>query len=142
MPMIEAKVTMELPAEKRDVLKTEFGNAISIMGKPESYLISASIDGVPIDGFSYDKFSYDQLDFIYEDIVFSFQASIGATVECRHYTNNQNLTLLVKGYDNYCKTDDTIIKNEQEYVFMFKPNTRLNSLGTGLSKRTVFSVTG
>lgn len=27
MPMIEAKVTMELPAEKRDVLKTEFGKA-------------------------------------------------------------------------------------------------------------------
>jgi hypothetical protein len=39
MPMIEAKVTMELPAEKRDVLKAEFGKAISIMGKPESYLI-------------------------------------------------------------------------------------------------------
>ena len=33
MPMIEAKVTMELPAEKRDVLKAEFGKAISIMGK-------------------------------------------------------------------------------------------------------------
>ena len=31
MPMIEAKVTMELPAEKRDVLKAEFGKAISIM---------------------------------------------------------------------------------------------------------------
>ena len=107
--------------------------------KPESYLISASIDGVPIDGFSYDKFSYDQLDFIYEDIVFSFQTSIGATVECRHYTNNQNLTLLVKGYDNYCKTDDTIIKNEQEYVFMFKPNTRLNSLLWGRSEVDTFS---
>ncbi len=39
MPMIEAKVTMELPAEKRDLLKTEFGKAISIMGKPESYLM-------------------------------------------------------------------------------------------------------
>ena len=32
MPMIEAKVTMQLPAEKRDVLKAEFGKAISIMG--------------------------------------------------------------------------------------------------------------
>lgn len=39
MPMIEAKVTMKLPAEKRDVLKTEFGKAISILGKPESYLM-------------------------------------------------------------------------------------------------------
>ena len=33
MPMIEAKVTVQLPAEKRDVLKTEFGKAISVMGK-------------------------------------------------------------------------------------------------------------
>lgn len=39
MPMIEAKVTMQLPQEKRDVLKTEFGKAISIIGKPESYLM-------------------------------------------------------------------------------------------------------
>ena len=39
MPMIEAKVTMQLPAEKRDVLKAEFGKAISILGKPESYLM-------------------------------------------------------------------------------------------------------
>jgi hypothetical protein len=34
MPMIEAKVTMQLPADKRDVLKAEFGKAISIIGKP------------------------------------------------------------------------------------------------------------
>jgi phenylpyruvate tautomerase PptA (4-oxalocrotonate tautomerase family) len=39
MPMIQAKVTMQLPAEKRDILKAEFGKAISIMGKPESYLM-------------------------------------------------------------------------------------------------------
>ena len=39
MPMIEAKVTGTLPAEKRDVLKTEFGKAISLMNKPESYLM-------------------------------------------------------------------------------------------------------
>ena len=39
MPMIEAKVTMQLPEEKRNVLKTEFGKAISILGKPESYLM-------------------------------------------------------------------------------------------------------
>ena len=44
MPMIEAKVTMELPAEKRDVLKAEFGKAISIMGKPESYLMINLVD--------------------------------------------------------------------------------------------------
>ena len=44
MPMIEAKVTMELPAEKRYVLKAEFGKAISIMGKPESYLMINLVD--------------------------------------------------------------------------------------------------
>ena len=45
MPMIEVKVTMQLPAEKRDVLKAEFGKAISIMGKPESYLMINLVDG-------------------------------------------------------------------------------------------------
>ena len=39
MPMIEVKTTVPLPQEKRDVLKTELGKAISIMGKPESYLM-------------------------------------------------------------------------------------------------------
>ena len=45
MPMIEAKVTMQLLAEKRDVLEAEFGKAISIMGKPESYLMINLVDG-------------------------------------------------------------------------------------------------
>lgn len=44
MPMIEAKVTMQLPVEKRDILKTEFGKAISIIGKPESYLMINLVD--------------------------------------------------------------------------------------------------
>lgn len=39
MPMIDSKVTVPLPQEKRDVLKAEFGKAISILGKPESYLM-------------------------------------------------------------------------------------------------------
>ena len=39
MPMIEAKVTSPLPEEKRDILKAEFGKAISLMNKPESYLM-------------------------------------------------------------------------------------------------------
>lgn len=39
MPMIKADVTVELSTEKRDVLKAEFGKAISILGKPESYLM-------------------------------------------------------------------------------------------------------
>ncbi len=44
MPMIEAKVSMSLPAEKRDVLKADFGKAISILGKPESYLMINLVD--------------------------------------------------------------------------------------------------
>lgn len=39
MPMINSKITVSLPQEKRDVLKSELGKAISILGKPESYLM-------------------------------------------------------------------------------------------------------
>ena len=35
---------MHFPAEKRDVLKAEFGKAVSIIGKPESYLMINFID--------------------------------------------------------------------------------------------------
>ena len=39
MPMINSKDTTELSQEKRDMLVSEFGKAISILGKPESYLM-------------------------------------------------------------------------------------------------------
>lgn len=39
MPMINSKVTVDLPQEKRDVLVSELGKAVSILGKPESYLM-------------------------------------------------------------------------------------------------------
>ena len=39
MPMIDSKITVQVPQEKRDVLKAELGKAISILGKPESYLM-------------------------------------------------------------------------------------------------------
>lgn len=39
MPMINSKITVPLPQEKRDKLKTAFGKAVSILGKPESYLM-------------------------------------------------------------------------------------------------------
>ncbi len=39
MPMINSKITVSVPQEKRDVLKSEIGKAISVMGKPESYLM-------------------------------------------------------------------------------------------------------
>ncbi len=44
MPMIEAKVTMELSEDKRDVLKAEFGKAVAIIEKPESYLMVNLVD--------------------------------------------------------------------------------------------------
>ena len=39
MPMINSKVTVSLPQEKRDILKAELGKAVAILGKPESYLM-------------------------------------------------------------------------------------------------------
>ena len=39
MPFINTKVTVPLSEEKKDILKAEFGKAISIIGKPESYLM-------------------------------------------------------------------------------------------------------
>lgn len=39
MPCIEVKTTVTLLEEKRDVLKEELGKAISLIGKPESYLM-------------------------------------------------------------------------------------------------------
>ena len=39
MPMINSKITMEVPQEKRDLLKSELGKAVSIIGKPESFLM-------------------------------------------------------------------------------------------------------
>lgn len=58
--MIEAKVTMELSAEKRDILKAEFGKAISIIGKPESYLMINLVDKQDLyfDGNKLDKGAY------------------------------------------------------------------------------------
>lgn len=44
MPMIKVETTVSLPKEKRDVLKAELGKAISIMGKPESYLMINLVD--------------------------------------------------------------------------------------------------
>ena len=39
MPMIDSKITVQVPQEKRDVLKAELGKAVAILGKPESYLM-------------------------------------------------------------------------------------------------------
>lgn len=39
MPCINANVSVQLTAETKDALKTDFGKAISIMGKSETYLM-------------------------------------------------------------------------------------------------------
>lgn len=44
MPMIKVETSVSLTTEKRDVLKAELGKAISIMGKPESYLMINLVD--------------------------------------------------------------------------------------------------
>lgn len=44
MPMIKVETTVSLSEEKRNVLKAEIGKAISILGKPESYLMINLVD--------------------------------------------------------------------------------------------------
>ena len=39
MPFIDSKITISVPQEKRDILKAEFGKAMSILNKPESFLM-------------------------------------------------------------------------------------------------------
>ncbi len=39
MPFINTKVTTEISFEKEEILKEKFGKAISLIGKPESYLM-------------------------------------------------------------------------------------------------------
>ena len=41
---VYARTQVKVAGEKRDVLKTEFGKAISVMGKPESYLMINLLD--------------------------------------------------------------------------------------------------
>ena len=39
MPMINSKITLPVTQEKRAVLKAALGKAVSILGKPENYLM-------------------------------------------------------------------------------------------------------
>ncbi|HAZ91325.1 MAG TPA: hypothetical protein DCX21_05045 [Eubacterium sp.] len=48
MPFINSKVTVKLDKKKRDDLAREYGKAISIMGKPESYLMLGFEDETPL----------------------------------------------------------------------------------------------
>lgn len=39
MPFIDSKITLSVPQEKREILKAELGKAVSILNKPESFLM-------------------------------------------------------------------------------------------------------
>ena len=39
MPFIDSKISMELTGEQKDKIKSKLGKAISVMNKPESYLM-------------------------------------------------------------------------------------------------------
>ena len=39
MPFIDSKVTLKISDEKKEAIKAELGQAISILGKPESFLM-------------------------------------------------------------------------------------------------------
>ncbi|MCR5802087.1 MAG: hypothetical protein K6G57_07140 [Lachnospiraceae bacterium] len=39
MPFIDSKLTMELSSDQKDSIKTKLGKAVSILNKPESYLM-------------------------------------------------------------------------------------------------------
>ena len=39
MPFIDSKVTVSLPEEKKEAIKTRLGEAISVLNKSETYLM-------------------------------------------------------------------------------------------------------
>ena len=39
MPFIDSKITVPVSQDKRDILKVELGRAVSLLGKPESFLM-------------------------------------------------------------------------------------------------------
>lgn len=45
MPFIDSKITSKVPEEKKEAIKAELGQAVSIIGKPESFLMVGFEDG-------------------------------------------------------------------------------------------------
>lgn len=45
MPFIDSKITLKVSEEKKEAIKTELGKAISILNKPESFLMVGMDDG-------------------------------------------------------------------------------------------------
>lgn len=48
MPFIDSKITLKLTEEKKNSIKTKFGQAISIINKPESFLMVGIDDNYDI----------------------------------------------------------------------------------------------
>ena len=48
MPFIDTRVTMKLTDAQKDKLKTEYGKVISVIHKPESYLMCGFTDEYPL----------------------------------------------------------------------------------------------
>lgn len=44
MPFIDCKISKKITDEKKEVLKSELGKNISLMHKPESYLMVGIVD--------------------------------------------------------------------------------------------------
>ncbi len=45
MPFIDSKITVKLSDKQKEELKSDLGKAISLLGKPESYLMVGISDG-------------------------------------------------------------------------------------------------
>ena len=39
MPFIDSKITLKVSEEKKETIKAELGQAVSVLGKPESFLM-------------------------------------------------------------------------------------------------------
>lgn len=64
MPFIDSKITVPVSAEKKEVIKNELGKAISILHKPERYLMVGINDNYDLwfSGKKLDKGAYVSVD--------------------------------------------------------------------------------
>lgn len=106
MPMIDVKTTVQMSEEKKDILKTELGQAISVMGKPESYLM-VGIEGEKIlyfGGKKLDKGAFVQVNVL--GTVNSAQSEkmsgrICGILEKEFGIPKNNVYITYQGYENW-----------------------------------------
>ncbi len=60
MPFIDSKITVSVPQEKKEKIKTELGKSVSLLHKPESYLMVGLCDNYDLwfGGKKLDKGAY------------------------------------------------------------------------------------